>query len=368
MSDFTFDLATPADDAAIRELLRESAVPGHITVSYQREPDYFAGCGTMGPFWQVPVARHLPTGALAGLGCRALRPLFVNGRVEEVGYLGQLRVATRFQGRWLLPAAFRFLRSLHDDGRARGYLTTIIAGNEEARGLLVDKPRRHYPTFREVASLHTIAILLRRSRGGRASPSEVGWGNRSVLPEIVAFLREQGAEKQFYPAYSEEDFVGPLTRGFQLEDLAIVRHGGRIAGVAGLWDQSAYKQSVVRAYSGTLARQRPLIGAAARLVGMPPLPPPGQPIRLAYASFICIADNDPATFRILLRHLCHRAATRGYTFLMVGLAASDPLLAVARESLHVTYRSTLYTACWEDGGSFHEQLDKRIPYVEIASL
>jgi hypothetical protein len=140
---FTFELAKPEDDAALRQLLANNAMPGHIRISYQREPNYFAGCGTMGHLWQIIVGRQQPRGELTGLACRATRPLFVNGEEQEIGYLGQLRIDKRFRGRWILPRSFRYLRTLHNDGQVQAYLSTIIEDNRIAQGLLVQKPRRH---------------------------------------------------------------------------------------------------------------------------------------------------------------------------------------------------------------------------------
>ena len=114
--DFTFELATTADDPALRQLMATNPIPGQISLTYEREPDYFMGCGTMGRFCQVIVVRHQPTGQIVGLCCRASRLLFINGQIEDVGYLSQLRVAEAFQGRWLVSQGFHYLRQLHGDG------------------------------------------------------------------------------------------------------------------------------------------------------------------------------------------------------------------------------------------------------------
>ncbi|MBA3533080.1 MAG: hypothetical protein H0T73_14240 [Ardenticatenales bacterium] len=366
---FSFDLATPDDDAAIRRLLATNPVPGHITLNYEREPAYFAGCGTMGHFWQVLVAREEATGRIVGLACRATRPLFVNGRVEEVGYLSQLRVDKDYRGRWLVAKGFHKMHALHDDGRVRGYLATIIEENREAQGILVERPRRHFPAFREVTKLATLAILLRRHGHCTPSPCEIRSGGEVSLGEIVAFLREHGAQRQFFPVYSNEDFEGSsLTLGFCNEDFAVACRGSSIVGVMGLWDQSAYKQMVVQGYSGTLRWARPLINGVARLFGAPSLPAPGRALSFVYASFLCIAGNDPAVFQTLLERLYQQAAVRGYSFLMLALSAADPLLPVAQQYAHIPYHSRLYTVCWEDGERFHHELDQRLPAIEIAAL
>ncbi len=375
LNEFIFDLATSADDPVIRRLLVNNPVPGQVSVTYEREPNYFLGCGTMGPFCQVLVARHLPSGEVAAVASRSTRPLFINGQVEEVGYIGQLRVDERFRGRWLVSGGFRFFHQLHADGRVAGYLTTIIEGNSQAQGLLVDHARRHFPVYREVDRLCTVAIILRQAWFRRVPlPSqegevEVKRATSADLPAIVAFLRQHGPTKQFFPVYREADFgSSPTTLGFCLEDFVVARRQGEIVGVIGLWDQSSYKQTVVRAYHNSLRWLKPFYNLWLRSSGAQPLPPPGQPIHFAYASFICIAENNLHVFAALLRHVYDLAAGRGFAYLMVGLASRDPLLAVARRYAHIPYYSRLYTVCWQGEEQFHHKLDGRVPYVEIASL
>jgi hypothetical protein len=367
--EFILELATPADDPDIRQLLAENPIPGQITLTYEREPDYFLGCGTMGHFYQVVVARHRPGGELAGVVSRATRPLFVNGQVEEVGYLSQLRIDQRFQGRWLIPQGFHYLRQLHTNGRVKGYLAAIIEGNTQATGLLVNHSRRGYPAFQEICHLRTLALVLRGPRRIPASPYQISHGSRADLSEIVGLFNQHGSARQFFPAYTETDFDdSPLTRDFKVENFILARQKGKLVGVMGLWDQSAYKQTVVQKYRGTLGRLRPLYNLGLRLIGAQPLLAPGQQIRFAYVSFICIANNNPEIFRVLLRNIYNLAIERGFAYLMVGLSEGDPLLAVARQYWHIPYHSRLYIACWEDGRDWFKKLDGRLPYIEIAAL
>jgi hypothetical protein len=263
-----------------------------------------------------------------------------------------------------------------------GYITTIIEGNAQAQGLLVDRARRHFPVYREVGRLCTLAIILRkpifrlRSAGNVMSKLLISRNTFEIcpatptdLPAITAFLRQHGSTKQFFPVYSEGDFCNsPTTLGFRLEDFVVARQDGEIVGVIGLWDQSSFKQTIVRAYSGSLRQFKSLYNGWLRLSGAKPLPSPGQPIHFAYATFICIAENNRDTFGILLQNVYNLAVERGYAYLMVGLSTRDPLLGVVQKFAHIPYYSRLYTVCWPDEMAFHEKLDSRIPYVEIASL
>jgi hypothetical protein len=369
-SEFTFELATPADDEAILRLLRENPVPGSVSVRYERSPSYFHGCDVMGDCHQTLVARHLPSGDIAALAGRSLRRLFINGREETVGYLGQLRVDRRFRSRWLVSGGFRFLRELHEDRRTRGYLTTIIEGNREAEGVLVSRARRHFPTYRPLGRIHTLALHVRSCAASAMDGCQVRRGDETDMDDIVAFLNRHGARRQFFPVCSVADFAPetPRTRGFRPEDFRLALRNGRIAGVMGLWDQSSFKQSVVNDYSGFLRRGRTLYNIYSRLRGFRPLPRPGEALSMGYAAFTCIADNDPRVFDLLLRQVLQSAHERGTAFLMLGLAEGDPFLKAARRYPHIAYYSRLYTVGWDDGNEFHDRLDSRISHVEPATL
>jgi hypothetical protein len=384
---FSFELATPEDDPAIRRLLATNPVPGSVTIAFEREPNYFIGCGTMGRFYQVLVARcplhvsdsgprtpDIGQNSIIGVACRAIRPLFVNGQIEEVGYLGQLRVDNRFQGRWIVSGGFHFLRELDADRRVAGYLATITEESATAKGILVDRPRRHFPAFREVDRLCTLALICKKAKGKRQKAKitgvEISHGSEKDLSTIIGFFKQHGPAKQFFPAYKEDDFRnGSTTLGFRIEDFILAYRNDELVGVIGLWDQSDYKQTVVQAYKSALRWIRPFYNVGAPLLGVQPLPSSGQRVRFVYGSFICVAENDLDIFSILLRRAYGLATQRGYACLMIGLTERDPLLTVLKQYAHIPYYSRLYTVQFEHpGGSFHERLDSRVAYVEIAAL
>ena len=369
--DFELTLAQTSDEADIRRLLAANPMPGPIEINYLREPDYFLGSPIMGSFSQILMARHKPDGEIAGILGRSGSPLFVNGAEQDVGYYSQLRIDKKFQGRWLqlAPQGFRWFKDLHADGRVRGYIASIIEGNDKPVGLFVGRPRPGYPSFRPLCRLWTLAIMIRRPLSIARSDVLISSATPAELPEIVDFLRREGSRKQFFPSYREEDFGGsPRTLGFDVSDFLLARRSGKLVGVLGLWDQSCCRQIVVQRYGRPLGMLRRPCNMALRFFGFRPLPPPGEKLSMAYASFICIGDDDQSVFSQLLRHAHNAAAKRGCAFIMAGLAESDPLLAAARKFLHVAYKSIVYTICWDDARDWHAGLDGRIPYLEIAAL
>jgi len=365
MDAFEVRLGTLADEPEIRALVAATAMPGAVTVRFAREPDYFAGTTIMGDPCDVVVVRERRTGRLAGIGCRAERRAFVNGQEERIGYIGQIRAADGYRGRWLVQRAMTWLReSGHTDLL---YCGVVARENPRARELLVGRRAPGAPVLTRLAGLTTCAILLRPRRPPRIPGLDVESGSAEAIPEIVAFLREEGPRRQLFPAYTVGDFSdGRTLRGLAPEDVAVARRGGRIVGVMAAWDQAAYKQDVVASYGPTLRRLRPAYDVLARLLGARPLTPPGEAIPLSFAACTAVAGDDPAVLQALVAACASRARDRGKAFLMLGLADEDPLLPVVRRWLHVTYRSDLFTLAWDPLRV--PVPDGRVPSIEIATL
>lgn len=367
--EFTIELARPADDPALRRIVAANPVPGSVALTYEREPDYFAGCATMGPFWQVLVARARPTGALAGFATRAVRQRYVDGVAQAVGYLGQLRVDRPYRGHGLTARAYDLLRELHGDGRAGAYLASIVEGNAAAHRLLVERPPRGAPRFRPLARIVTLALVARPMAPRLPQDLELSWGAHERLAAATAFLREHGGRRQLAPVYGEAELRGGAqTPGFDPADLCVATRGGAIVGLIGLWDQRAYKQTVVRGYSATLGALRPLYNLAAGALRARGLPAPGRQLHSLYGCFLAVADDSPELLGAMLRAALSRAAMKGAGFLLIGLAEGDPLLSAARAFLHLPYYSRLYLAAWDEKGPFDGALARGIASPEIASL
>jgi hypothetical protein len=367
MADSDFDLrwARPGDEPDIRALIGSVAMPGAVVVRFAREPNYFLGTTIMGDPCDVLVARHQPDGQLAGIACRAENKAFVNGREEKLGYIGQIRIARDYRGRWLVNLGADMFREVSPPGLL--YFGVIASENPRARQLLVGSRPPADLHVRFISGLTTCAILL-RPFGTRQSPGiAVTPGSPETLEEIIAFLRQNGPGRQFFPAYTLDDFTGGTKlRGLNPHDIMTVRRDGKILGAMAVWDQAAYKQDIVDAYGPMLRRLRPAYDLAARLLRASPLTPPGQVMPLAFASCICVAKDDPNVMKALLSACVKNAYECGKAYLMLGLADVDPLLPAVKRYLHVEYHSDLYALAWDDG--VVEQVDGRIPYIEIATL
>jgi len=362
---FAFHWAADSDEQDIRNLAASVVMPGAVAVRFAREPDYFLGTTIMGDPCRVLIARNQPDGQLAGIACLALRRAFVNGQVTQIGYIGQIRVAKKFRGNWLVQLGARYFREASPSGLT--CLGVIARENPRARRVLVEDRMPTGMQAVRLGGLTTLAILLRKQPRLHFDRIHVQPGSQDRLEEIADFLRQHGPRRQFFPAYTPTDFsFGKTMRGLQPEHIMVAKENGRIVGIMAAWDQAAYKQEIVDSYSGLLSWGGAIYDLAARFLGASELTRPGQAISLAFAACICVKEDRPLVLQALLYHCMESARERGKAFLMMGMSDEDPLHRIARRQLNITYHSDLYMVGWSNRSTV--SLDGRIPYIEIATL
>lgn len=358
-------LAGEEHDAMLRRMVRSAAMPGHIQIAYEREPDFFHGLHILGTFNQVLAAEE--NGQISIMGCRSVRPMFINGEETAFGYLSGLRSSPAAKHGMGLVRGFRMFRELHGDGRCRGYLTTIIAGNEEAFATIA-QGRAGLPFYKDLGEGRTYAVALNRGQRVPRSRIAVRFARPQEAPVVIQFLRREGRQRQFFPALRESDFGTPLLRNLSVTDFLIAEINGQPCGVGAVWDQTAFKQHRIRKYSRAVKRAKPLIDAALKLGGYRPLPGEGDVLNSAFFGFKAARDNDPEIHAALLRHACIHLQQAGATHCIAGFHESDPAQSAMQAFRCTVYRSRLFFAGWEEDLETYRRLDGRIPYFDPAIL
>jgi hypothetical protein len=297
-----FELATRADDAEIRRLLRENPMPGRISISLEREPDASLAAAVEGDVIHTIVARNGGTGRLIAMGSVSVRDVWLNGTVMRTGYLGQLRLDRRYRSRAsIVIAGYRLFRELHDELGVELYLTSIASDNMIARRFL-ERGLPGMPTYRPLNTFVTSMIEAcvthpKPSPGLHVRPAEL-----DDLPQILECLARNGQRHQFAPVWREDDLLERMRR--REVQFIIATRRQRLVGCLAVWDQSGYKQAVIRGYDTTLMRWRKWINVASRFTPIPHLPPVGTTINMAYLSHLAIDDDDPNVFAGLLTSAC----------------------------------------------------------------
>jgi len=367
-----FAIATRADDASIRRLLRENPMPGQISISLEREPDYFADADLPGEEKQTIVAYEGERAVCVG-SC-TIRERFVNGRPRRVGYLGSLRLDADQAGRFdIVRRGYEVFRELQLDAPADFYFTSIAVDNERARKFLEHgvPGMPHYELIGEFVTLliPTVHSLPRKEADApdRTTPPLPHVASYETVEELVECVN--GYNNQFAPCWSADELRALCFLGLRAEDFCIVSENGRIAACAALWDQRDFKQTVIRGYAPWLSRTRRVLNFIRRLAGGMRLPAVGATLANAFVSHLAVAPGEPEKLITLVAELRRTAARRGIEGLTLGFAADDPHLAILRHTFRCReYRSRVYVVHWPDLGGAAGGLDGRLLAPEVALL
>ncbi len=362
-----FQLASKGDEPYLRKLTRDSTMPGWIRMTFGREPDFFQALNVQGKSNQVLVARE--GSQVVGMGCRSIKPVWVNGQTTEIGYLGGLRLIPEVRRTGALARGYAALRQLHEKNPVPAYLTTIVEDNTEAANVLTSG-RAGLPHYLDYGRYFTYAISLNRFRRKPSAIYAIRRGDEAGCESVMQFLTEVGRQRQFFPSLDSRDFQTDYLRGLRVNDFRVaVQEGKTIMAAAAVWDQNSFKQNIVKGYSTPVRMLRPALSCMLRLGGFRPMPQPGATLSVLYAAFCCCRDEKPAALRALLEVICAELRESPHHYLVLGFHEQDPMREVMSGFPAFRYTSRLHLVYWDDGQKFVSNLDRtRIPHLEVATL
>lgn len=354
--------ATPGDDVGIRDLVERTAQPGRVTLNFEREPSYFHGSAVATEVPEVWVAAEADGERIVAVFNVGRRLVFINGARTALRYGCDLRVDPAYRGSLLLPRLFSQFRKLMQAGE---WMQTVILADNERSLSTVGSGRAGLPIYYPYGELVTSIVHGRLPAG--PGGLDIAPARATDLPAMQRLLEQEGARKQFFPAYrlTELDPQAPYYRGLWPEHYLLARDRGRLVGMVGLWDQHGFKQTRVLGYRSPWGWLRPFYNLHSALRGGPRLPRAGGCLRYQALHTVVVADNNPDLLRPLLARA--QAAMGRADGLILGLFQHDPLLAalrgVRRQALHSRHFLVAYD------GDPRPRLDPgRVPYLELARL
>jgi hypothetical protein len=328
-----FRVATAADDALVRSILRENAIPGWVDMAIEREPSFFAGADIVGRDWAV-VAEEGEE--VVGMYTASVLPVHIDGAPQRVGYLGGLRVRPRFRHRIRhLREGYASIRRLaRAESTMPWWFTAIAAQNKVARRLLESR-LDGLPGYFPLGDYVTLGLssVRQRSRGLWRPACEA---------DIARLLQLHGARAsrfQLSPVLDEATL-----RRVGLDSFLVHERGRDLAGVAALWDQRAFKQIVARSYRAPLGLLLPLYNAYARVARRAPLPRAGQALEQTFIAFLALADDAARASRELIEDLLSRCRT---PVASLGVHASNPLVPALQSLKPLRYEACLYAVAFD---------------------
>ncbi len=325
----TYRIATEADDAQIRAMLRDNAMPGWVEMAIEREPSFFAGENLFGRDWAV-IAEE--AGDVVGMYTVAMIPAYLNGRREELGYLGGLRVNPPHRRRIRhLRGGYASITRLAPR-KVPCWFTVVGSENRIARRLL-ESGIAGIPPYHFQGEYRTLALAVARGKHrGLWRRAEEGDAD-----EIVAFHNRQAARFQYAPVLD-----AALARRL---DFYVAEREGELRAVAALWDQRAFKQIVARRYRRPLGTILPFRNLYARALRRIPLPREGRALDQTFIAFLAMSESVREGAYELMQDLLSHCRTPAAS---IGLHAGHPLLQALERFKPVSYPARIYAVSFDD--------------------
>lgn len=358
-----FRIASASDDTLLKRLLRENSMPSWVSITTQREPSYFKGASLMGKSYTLIAEKAKE---LIGMYSCTFLPVHLEGKSEQIGYIGGLRVSSGYRHKiGYIKEGFNVLKQqVPNEATVPFYFTSLASENRQARRLL-EANLKGMPHYTPIGEMHTLIFSVKR---GRAS-TQLMQATPKDIPDITAFYNQQVSSYQLSPHLSEtwlEALDGSI--GLTIDDFWLLRErDGTLQCCLALWDQRAFKQSVIVGYKAPLGILRPLYNLYAGLTGQVPLPKAGDALEHIYIAFFVATQEEIALQA--LQEASKIAEGRGASSCVLGLSSRHPFLSRLTRALKPSlYRTQIETVTLEGAYPVKCSFEKDIVQPEVALL
>lgn len=367
--------AGTADAGAVAEFYAGIPMEADLSLAVERRGDLAALYALEADAWETWLADD--DGAVAGCASLLAREGYLGGERTTVGYLGDLRARPFSRAGVLLDASYaRVLRDFAARTGAVAFGTAVIASNEPAVKALVQAGGRRRPTYTEllrydIRSVHLTARVPRPDvrRRERRSGVQVRAMTPGDLVAVAELLDREARRHAFGTPMTADVLRRRLASwpGLGLDCFLLAERHGTLAGCLGVWDPRAVKQTLVRAYRGSMSRLKRTTDVLFPLVRAARLPEPGGPLRMLYATHQAVTGDDPLVLGALVDAAYDRWRHRGFHTLTFAVPGQGPL-AGAFAGLHVTDVPAVFYAVTPPDEELPRGLTSGPPAFEIAML
>lgn len=314
----SFFCDTPtADDTDDLRRLQAMPMDGAVSLSLRAGPESRQAEALGGGRHHTVVVRRSENRRIVAMGTRSVMRVYLHGEPKHVGYLSGLRNTPGVRvPRGVVAEAFDRLGATRRKDEADFDFTSIMRDNRRARRGL-ERGVKGLPTYTPIGGLQTLAL---RVVGRDAVRPPLRRMTEADLPAVVELLEACGRSAQLRPVWDAATLAcRERCRGLRVRDFVGYEEAGRLLACGAVWDQRAFKQTVVAGLTPALRRVRPIINAGCRLTGRVALPAEGEALSAVYASHLAVRDDTPGVWRRLVAGLSAIAMEKGAKVLVLGV-------------------------------------------------
>lgn len=347
--------ASSTDGKEILRILESSAAKGRIELLYTRRPDAYASYRKESGEARVFISR---VGERAvGTCAEIIREVYISGEICKAAYVCGLKKDAEYDGH--VGFGVRFIRDLSRED-VDFYYCSVLADNVQAQRMF-EKSKRMI-SMRPLAAYTTYILSPKVKIKAPKHSLLFRQAAENDRTKLIDFLNTEGKKKDMFPVIKTLDaFYNLSVRNFYL-----LMDGDRIVATAALWDQTAYKQYVVKKYRGLMRLARicnPFLSA----LGYIRLPKENVPLDFPMLSFF-ISQNDNEDYYRILFHEIKGEIAKSYGMFVIGLPKEHFAAPMFHKLPCISFETKLYEIRFPWSGQAHKTPDPQKTFLECGLL
>jgi len=315
--------ASPADNEGLLQLTSLTPMKGRISLRVDRNPDFFGLLSKRGDY-KVFIAENGKT----VVGCFSVsnNETMVNGNIERVYYLADLKIHPSFEGKILTA---RLLNTMHNYIRSSGadlLFCTAVYGNKKVMPLF--EGRAGFPEFDFAGTFRVYQIipLIKRNHTHKYTISETTINN-----EIADLYNQFNSRYHFAPLLSPQSLTETRT-------ITAFYNNTLVASLT-LTDIGMLKQNVLIGLPFILKITISVLRFLNKIVPVINLPEVEKPVKVLYIKAFAYKNGSEDAFETLILQARKIAYLEKYCYLTIGIHEKDPVARFFVKYLHFTFQS-----------------------------
>lgn len=331
---FIMRSARAEDNEQLTALIAETMPSNGMIMSFQRQPSYITATHAQYeyPDIQVVVPESQPE-LIVGMMNLGHRECYINGVIERLRYVGDLRLHREYRGKYVLELMMSYL---YQHIPAHDFLQAVILDDNRVARHLLHQERAGFPQPYIYDDIRTFTVTKVKYKSYFSNYSVIQL-NPQHLDEANLFIEKMAKHYNFLPSYNFFDLQAghPYWNGMQMHDFYLVYNAEMcLVGLYGLWDQKSFKQTKVKSYASWLNYFKPFYNLYAQITRNIMLPKAGEAFDYLMLHSMLCAPHDSEVFHSMLHHACLQTKQRGKQAYCLTLACKDQRIDMMSVTRH----------------------------------
>ena len=322
--------ATEQDGPEMLDIIESCPSKGLFELLYTRRPNPYLSYMAESKDTDIYVIKGR-SGEIVLQGACTPHSVYINGQPKKLGYINGVRKHKDFSDKinWL-----EMINNAKTKIECDYHYCSILQANTHAQKVF-EKKRPIIPDLNYICD-YTTFIIKSKKKKIKDSPYTFRKADTADEAAIIDFLHEYGHNYDLFPHISKiSEFYGLNTQDFYL-----LENDSKILCLCALWEQSSYKQYIVKKYNGIL-NLLSKIPDLPKLFGYIPLPKTDEVLRFPTLTFFTAKNNKKEYYKTMMLHI-ENVICKNYKMFLIGLAEDNEKFEIFAKRKNLRFTSRLY--------------------------